>query len=413
MLRHYLVLAAKVLVRRKFFTFISLFGIAFTLVVLVVAAAFLDSAFGPAEPEVFQDRTLGVHGAVMWGKGNRWTSQPGYLMFDRYARNLPGVERLSVYSSPHTVSSFVDGRKIELTLKRTDGEFWRILRFDVLEGQPYTTADVEAAAAVAVISSETRRKLFGDLPAVGRVFEADGQRFRVAGVVADVSALRRVPYADVWVPITTAKHDAYKRDLMGGFEAIALGVSRDALPLFRDEFNARLKRAELPSGYEGIVAPFETTFGAVARELRLRDYRDDRSHAGALYLFLGGLAFLFALLPTVNLVNINMSRILERASEIGVRKAFGAPSMTLVGQFIVENVVLTLAGSVLAFVASFFVLAAINDSGLIPHASLGVNWRVFGAGVGLALIFGLLSGVYPAWRMSRLRPADALKGGGR
>ena len=43
------------------------------------------------------------------------------------------------------------------------------------------------------------------------------------------------------------------------------------------------------------------------------------------------------LLPTVNLVNINLSRILERASEIGVRKAFGASSRTLVGQFVVEN----------------------------------------------------------------------------
>ena len=48
--------------------------------------------------------------------------------------------------------------------------------------------------------------------------------------------------------------------------------------------------------------------------------------------------FLFLLLPTVNLVNLNVSRIMERASEIGVRKSFGASSWTLVGQFVVENV---------------------------------------------------------------------------
>ena len=52
------------------------------------------------------------------------------------------------------------------------------------------------------------------------------------------------------------------------------------------------------------------------------------------------------LLPAINLVNLNVSRILERASEIGVRKAFGASSRTLVGQFVVENVVLTLVGGV-------------------------------------------------------------------
>ena len=50
---------------------------------------------------------------------------------------------------------------------------------------------------------------------------------------------------------------------------------------------------------------------------------------------------MFVLLPTVNLVNINVSRILERASEIGVRKAFGASRRTLVAQFVVENVILT------------------------------------------------------------------------
>ena len=51
------------------------------------------------------------------------------------------------------------------------------------------------------------------------------------------------------------------------------------------------------------------------------------------------------LLPAVNLVNLNISRIMERASEIGVRKAFGASSRTLVGQFVVENLVLTLVGA--------------------------------------------------------------------
>ena len=71
---------------------------------------------------------------------------------------------------------------------------------------------------------------------------------------------------------------------------------------------------------------------------------------------LAGLALLFMLLPTVNLININISRIMERASEIGVRKAFGAPARTLVGQFIVENIILTLVGGLVGFVLSFFCL---------------------------------------------------------
>jgi len=112
----------------------------------------------------------------------------------------------------------------------------------------------------------------------------------------------------------------------------------------------------------------------------------------------------------VNLINLNMSRIMERASEIGVRKAFGASSRSLVGQFIVENLVLTLIGGAAGFALSGLVLRALTASGLVPYARFALNYRVFAYGLGLALFFGLLSGVYPAWRMSRLHPVQALKG---
>ena len=104
---------------------------------------------------------------------------------------------------------------------------------------------------------------------------------------------------------------------------------------------------------------------------------------------------------------------MERASEIGVRKAFGASSRTLVGQFIVENLVLTMIGGLCGFLLSAIVLRALNESGLIPYAQFTLNYRVFLYGLALATFFGLLSGVYPAWRMSRLHPVAALKGASR
>jgi putative ABC transport system permease protein len=124
-------------------------------------------------------------------------------------------------------------------------------------------------------------------------------------------------------------------------------------------------------------------------------------------------AALFMLLPAVNLINLNTSRILERASEIGVRKAFGASSWTLVGQFIVENLVLTLVGAAVGFLLAAWLLGVVNGSGLIQYAELRLNYRIFLWGVVLAVAFGLLSGVYPAWRMSRLHPVQALKGASR
>jgi putative ABC transport system permease protein len=125
------------------------------------------------------------------------------------------------------------------------------------------------------------------------------------------------------------------------------------------------------------------------------------------------LAGLFMLLPAVNLMNLNVSRILERAPEIGVRKSFGATGRTLVGQFLVENLVLTGLGTLLGMVLAVVVLRSLSMSDLLPHADLHVSAKVAAIGAALALAFGVISGVYPAWRMSRLHPVQALRGGER
>jgi putative ABC transport system permease protein len=415
MLKNYLKIAFKVLLRRKLFTFISLFGISFTLTVLMVVTAFFDHAFAPMAPETQYHRTLAVQFACMYGDNGFWNSSPGYKLLDRYARGLNGVERLSIFANAQTVTSYVNGEKVSSSLKRTDGEYWNILQFDFLEGGPYSAQDVDQAQFVAVINDSTRHRFFGDARALGQTIEADGQRFRIVGVVPDVSLARQIPFADIWAPLTTSKTDSYKRELLGSFTAIALARDEAALEHIHDEFNARLTHAELdrPKDFHTIVAPFETTFDSYAREMPNADVKSPDRQGWKLLSTLLVLGLLFMLLPAINLMNINVSRIMERSSEIGVRKAFGASARTLVGQFVVENVLLTLVGSAIGFILSALALRALTASNLIRYAQFHLNLRIFFYGIAMALVFGLLSGVYPAWRMSRLNPVQALKGATR
>src|SRR6187401_2171309 len=105
MLRHYTVLAAKVLLRRKFYTFISLFAISFTLLVLTIVTALLDHVFAPYPPEIHADRTLLIMSLRLSGPHASSTGDPGYGFLDRAARGLPGAERVSIFSQPsETVS---------------------------------------------------------------------------------------------------------------------------------------------------------------------------------------------------------------------------------------------------------------------------------------------------------------------
>jgi putative ABC transport system permease protein len=233
----------------------------------------------------------------------------------------------------------------------------------------------------------------------------------VLGVVADVPMLRLVAFSDIWVPHTTAKSDSYKSELIGDFMGILLLAPGADVKAVQDEFASRLTTVQFPDpkNFNTLHATPETMFDTVARMLFGGRGEGDYGTRLRLALALGTL--LFMLLPAINLVNLNISRILERAPEIGVRKAFGASSSTLVGQFLVENLLLTGLGAVLGVVVAAVGLALINASGLLPYVVLSVNVRVLAWGVLLAAVFAVVSGVYPAWRMSRLHPVDALRGG--
>jgi putative ABC transport system permease protein len=168
-----------------------------------------------------------------------------------------------------------------------------------------------------------------------------------------------------------------------------------------------------PKTFQTFEVPADSLYGMAARGI----LNDGWSYGAPgltsstkLSLILGAAALLFMALPAINLINVNLSRMLERAPEIGVRRAFGATRSRVIGQLVVENLMLTLIGGALAAVLATLVLAAITASGAIPYAHLTVNVRILVWGLGAALVFGLLSGVLPAWRMSRLHPVEALRG---
>jgi len=411
MLTNYLKVACKVLLRRKFYTAVNLFGIAFTLLILIVCAALLDNTLAPGAPETRLDRILTIEHAKMSGPNNSSMANPGYRLLDGYARDLPGVEQFSISSTMKAVTSFVDGEKIESQMRRTDGAFWEILEFEFIEGGPFTSIDDENGNFVAVINETTRERFFDGEAALGRTLRADGQAFTVIGVVPDVPIMRSTTFADVWTPIGASKTTAYRDSLLGRFQGILLAENRAAFPELKQEFRQRLETAELPRPdvFETLESDAFTRFETIARQaFGVYDFTGAPTARFGLFATLMVLAFM--LLPALNLINLSLSRMLERSSEIGVRKAFGASSLSLVGQFLVENIVLTLVGGLVGLVLSLVALKFISNSALVPYANLSFSPRVFLAGLGLSLLFAVLSGAYPAWRMSRLHPVEALHG---
>ncbi|NVO85188.1 ABC transporter permease [Hymenobacter terrestris] len=409
----YLKIAWKVLLRRKFFTFISLFGISFTLMTLVVMGALFDDAVGPARPEVRADRLLFINRMVLRGPESTNSSSVGYDFINRYIRPLSTPEKVAVSESyPINVTLYVGKQVVKVDRRYTDGNYWSVLDFDFMAGRPYNLAEVRDAAHVLVLNETTARRGFGSVAAaLNQTMQLNGQAYRVLGVVRDVPTSRELTYAECWLPVTTTTADLRNANYMGDFQAILLVRRAADVPAVQAEYQRVLARLPIPDPEQ------HREIRSYARTL-LAHYMSDHSNtagqdgdAAKFWRQWLGLGLLFMLLPAINLVNINVSRTLERAAEIGVRKAFGATAGTLVGQFLLENVLLTLIGGLLGLGLAAGVLYLLNESHFIPYAQLGLNGRVFAGGLLLALLFGLLSGVYPAYKMSKLPANQALKGG--
>src|SRR5205085_4298093 len=137
-------LALKVLARRKFFTFISLFGISMTLLVLVVATAVLDNVYSPRAPESKFDRALLVLSIAQIGPDATMTTNPGFAFLEKYHRTMPDIEAASIYSEARQTRMYAGNGRIDTTFKRTDGAYWRICNFTFLEGRPYTQQEDDA-----------------------------------------------------------------------------------------------------------------------------------------------------------------------------------------------------------------------------------------------------------------------------
>jgi len=411
MFRNYMLTAWKVFMRRKLFTAINLLCIVLTLVVLMVVTALVQNTFYPVGVEGKSERFLQVvivHAESDSGHSNT-TSPLGYKLIEQYLKPMKSVELVGVTSGPSTVSVYQEGRVTELNMRRTDANYWKILDFTLLAGRLPDAEDDAMGRFVAVINRASARKLFGSAPAVGKNVRVSGQQFRIIGVVENEMQLNA--FADMWAPISTYPSTGYKQEYFGEFFALLLGHSAADLPMIRRDVEAIARDADFGDHKKWNKIRFwaDNKMDAIARQT-IGDSNSADSGATTMITVLLSIMFAFMLLPALNLINLNSGRIMERSAEIGVRKAFGATSAHLAGQLIVENVVLCLAGGVISMACAALVLRGLEMSELIPYLKVQLNLVVMACGLILTLVFGLLSGVLPAWKMSRLDPIHALKG---
>lgn len=413
MLKNYIKIALAVLKRRKFFTFVSLFGISFTLTIIIVITAIFDHLFSAAYPDINRDRELYITSLKMTSqkKGNTYEGEMSPYFFDNYISKLKSANiKVAMHTEAKIAYTYANNKKLDLNIKYTNAQFWEVFQYAFIEGKPFTTQQIDNNEKVIIISDQTRADYFdGDKNAVGNYVEIDNNRYRVIGVVKRVSAAFKFQYGDAFLPYTESKSARLtSKNNDGPFIATILVDEKKNLSKVQQEYHQMISKVRLDgSTYDKMHSYAGSYLSTFTRSFADSDSSD--SGVGQFYSIISLIIILFLLLPTLNLINLNISRITERFSEIGVRKAFGASSKVLAIQFVVENIILTLIGGLLGLALSFIVIQFFNNSNYINNLQLSINFTVLFFSLLACLMFGFLSGVYPAWRMSKLHVAVALK----
>lgn len=405
MLKNYIKIAFKVMMRQKFFTCISLFGISFTIMICSISVGLFSLSFGNHAPAINRSKTLYLKYVSYWSPTNPST----FLQFpldDRFYKDLKEsalINEICVYRTGF-IKVFQKNRIVKFKTAYTDASLWNIYHYKFLEGRPYTLKDVIEGKDYAVITESVRSFYFGNKSAIGKTI-GDNSKLTVIGVVRDGVLLHPNGPEDakIFTPYHVGSVVYYTSN-----SSILLVNNRKDLPKLKTRLMDMIQKSD----------HYKTRQGS---ELRIDAETVSEKQSFSQHLtLLTAFLFFIVVIPALNLVGLNVNRIAERSSEIGIRKAFGASSNVLAGQFIVENIILTAIGGVLGILLTFFISDFMIDvifydaaESVSAVSNFLINWDTILAAFFSILFFGILSGIIPAWRMSRLHPIKALRGGGQ
>jgi len=413
MLKNYIKLTFKVMLRKKYYTALTLLGISLTIMIITIFASFIDQIIGTNPPEVNRDRTLILDKVFVYKDGKQTDVTPSLTFLQKNVKDLESTSTISYFSTTEFVS-FINAKVVGHALKFIDQNFWKITDFKFLEGKSFDSKAVKKGERVAVINEKTKNYFFNEGEALGKTITIYGSSFKVIGVVKSATPFSRI-YSDVYVPYTTDINVQLKnKELEGTYSALLLAKTND-LKKVRAELKAKLKKINTVSGADSVKAQ---AFTAREQFSKSSSGNNDEPAYGKTVILILVVLTLFLLIPAISLVNINITRIGERAEEIGVRKSFGATSGTLVVQLVIENIIITLIGGFIGLGLSVYaaqllvhLINTFDPLFKMPTDSFIISWGVFGFCLFSCLLLGIISGVYPAWKMSRMNVIYALKGG--
>jgi putative ABC transport system permease protein len=430
MFHNYLVTSLRTIVRHKLYSFINIAGLAVGLACVIFVMLFIRDELSydtwiPGSENLYRvESTINDPGQ----RPHRGAGIP-FPIPQAMVQQIPEVKAMTRLIR-QTVTVISGNHQFLEKIDVVDPGFFQVIRLPLVAGSP---ASVFAQPESIVLSQTMARKYFGDAPALGRTVTITGQvcdpdrrncetRERVLAVTG---ILRDLPHntqlqADLLIPNTSAADPMSQDDKKGwmwfagwGYVQLAPGADPAAVV------------AKIKTIIDHSLDPKKTINvnirGSEWLTPSLAPFRDDHlstdqfggmTAAGSWTTVYGfaAIGLLILLVACFNFTNLATARAMLRAREIGLRKCVGAARRQLIVQFLGESLLIALLALVLAL-AMVEVLLPAFDTFLARPIALDYlsDWPLVLAILAIAVLAGLLSGVYPALVLSGFRPANILR----
>ena len=270
----------------------------------------------------------------------------------------------------------------------------------VVSGAAFGDSDVRSATRVALVGKTTAQNLFGDEDPVGKTIRIQQNPFMVIGLLGSKGQNLDGRDQDdtVIIPLTTAQRKVFGTPFQGAVRMIMVQAASDeAMPMVEKGITALLRQRHRLR--EGMDDDFYMRNLSAAADSAAETTR-------TMSLLLGAIASVSLLVGGIGIMNIMLVSVTERTREIGIRMAIGAREQDILTQFLLEAIIISIAGCLIGLLLGVGIALLVNwVTNMVIVISGGSVLVAFAVAAGVGVFFGF----YPARKAARLDPIEALR----
>jgi putative ABC transport system permease protein len=413
----YLKQALALIREEKLYSAMYIAGTALAVAFVMLIAEVYYVKVADIAPEVRRSTTYYLDDMTQWDKEDDQTTELKNISYEMYRDLFQKMQTPDCMAAEMEMWSTLDitladsVHEYSVKGRLTDTGFFRLYQFHFIEGAPFTQDDYDNGRNNVVITEELREQLFGHgQKAIGQTLTLDHHTYRICGVVETPSALTEKCVADIWMPCTVEdplRDRGLHNMVMSMHLAFSVpAVKRDAFLQELKDIEARynaLHKEEPVTMTDRLQTHYEQVWHDIGYVFNAWDV--------SLFWYVTPSILLLLLVPALNLSGMVASRMERRLPEMAIRKAFGAKRRTLLGEVIMENLVLTIiggsAGLCLAWTALYgwrdwvFYVFSESDNlyGTVPllKGEMFFGPAVFVIALLVCSVLNVLAATLPAW----------------